>query len=445
MKPHKFLQLSTPCFIHKRGNKTRADFITAVQALRARIRLSLNEKNPIVVLHHSDRFEFAVRLFALALEQCVIVLPINGQSKSLQEASVNAQFVIGEIPRDITLPNLEHCENLTNVGPFQWPEEAPLIFMTSGSTDSSKKIEKNWLYLNRELEQLSSTFAVPRGSAVLSTVSHQHIYGLLFGLLWPLQAGQSILPQVVYPEHAITYLNKYAQTILVSSPAFLSRLVIDNVLISSRESLVDIFSSGGPLDDQDAIMLYSQLNVPVTQVYGSTETGGIAYRRVMAIPPPNWQCFENTLVDIEPITKQILLTSPLVDTKQMPLDDRAEKSSEGTFRLLGRLDRTVKLEEKRINLTQMEQRCQNNNAIVECKILVIRGQRTILAGVVVLSNVGKEIYQIEGNRLFKKRISSWLSDYYEHATLPRKWRIVESLPYNDQGKIPQDALEALFV
>ena len=71
--------------------------------------------------------------------------------------------------------------------------DAPFAeFETSGTTGEGRWIPKALRHLEDEIETLEAVFGarLPRGARVFATVSHQHIYGLLFRVLWPLGAGR---------------------------------------------------------------------------------------------------------------------------------------------------------------------------------------------------------------------------------------------------------------
>ena len=59
---------------------------------------------------------------------------------------------------------------------------------------------------------------------------------------------------------------------IISSPAFIDRLIRDNILMECKDKIIGLFSSGGPLSDISAIRLFEQLGIAATQIYGSTET-----------------------------------------------------------------------------------------------------------------------------------------------------------------------------
>ena len=55
---------------------------------------------------------------------------------------------------------------------------------TTGTTGNSKSIPKRIRHLDEEVAQLSETWSsLVASSIVFSTASHQHLYGLLFGVL----------------------------------------------------------------------------------------------------------------------------------------------------------------------------------------------------------------------------------------------------------------------
>lgn len=75
-------------------------------------------------------------------------------------------------------------------------DQLELVVFTSGSTGAPSAIVKRMRQLTREVEALQAAFGDQlEGTQVHGTVSHQHIYGLLFRVLWPLAAGRAIQPR----------------------------------------------------------------------------------------------------------------------------------------------------------------------------------------------------------------------------------------------------------
>src|SRR6185312_17141298 len=69
-------------------------------------------------------------------------------------------------------------------------ERSRIDFFTSGSTGEMKRIEKSAALLEREAHVLDRLWGELLADArIYGTVSHQHIFGLTFKVMWPLLAG----------------------------------------------------------------------------------------------------------------------------------------------------------------------------------------------------------------------------------------------------------------
>ncbi|WP_114325590.1 AMP-binding protein [Candidatus Colwellia aromaticivorans] len=437
------------------------EFIIDINHYRAKIRnfkkaqSSANQliNTPLkVVLYHSDTYQFSIRLFALSAESIDVYFPSNSQIQTLDSLFATTDAFSGELGHEITFPSIESVDferksdnpQLNSTSGFSWPDSGDLYFSTSGSTGDAKIIHKSWQQINLELAQLQNVFNIKRYEKLIATVSHQHIYGLLFRLLWPLSNGTLISDTFEYPEHVKSALQSDKKVALISSPAFLKRLINDNVLAAYSNHFSYIFSSGGLLADDIAIHLNQQLDFPITQVYGSTETGGIAYRQVDSLPASHWQTFKGITLSVEAQSKRLILQSPWVSDSSMLLDDMGELTSATEFTLQGRIDRNVKLEEKRVNLSAMEQVANEHCWINESRILLKTGKRDVLFAVLSLTELGLVKRDELTTIAFTREIKNHLLGKFELVCLPKKWRYLTELPYNSQGKLVQRELEKLF-
>nr|WP_231617967.1 AMP-binding protein [Pseudoalteromonas sp. NZS127] len=389
---------------------------------------------------------------ALTLRGCTVILPPNGQPETLKALLQQTPCFLGDSelvePLGIDFINIENLPEQPGFFPLAqlvWPKEGNLVFYTSGSTGKAKPIVKSWQTINKELSILSSSYALKCMPMFIASVSHQHIYGLLFRLLWPLSTGHVVDTDLLhYPEHIAAKLKGAKQVVLISSPAQLKRLRADNVLIEQKSHLQWIFSSGGPLANEDAVSLFSQLNKPITQVFGSTETGGIAYRQVTSLENvSSWQPFSGIKMSVG-TNDRLLLNSPLVNHKDYPLDDRGLVLKSGQFKLLGRLDRIIKLEEKRLSLDELEHHLASSEWVNDVKVIVLPGARQVIGAVVVLSQQGVKYLQSESKLATNKLLKEHALTRFERICTPKKWRFIEQLPYNSQAKLNLKALEHLF-
>lgn len=402
----------------------------------------LNEQEGDALLYQRDWYRFSVWFFALLNSEKRIVLPANDKPATLSELSSQYAF---RIPEELAPKLNSDKPSLTLKGNL----DSPLTFFTSGSSGKPKAVEKTLRQLWLEVETLEQTFADQLGQAdILATVTHQHIYGLLFTVLWPVAAGRSVTsPLVDYPEQLQQILAKAGREryALVSSPAHLQRL--DNLpqLARYKHALALVFSSGGPLPySVPKDFADNGLQAP-TEVYGSTETGGIGWRRRS---PGSSESFK-PLAGIEVSCDSddlLVIQSPYLNDSQGPYttEDKVQLEKHGYFLLLGRQDRIVKIAEKRVSLNEVEQFIQLHDWIESAKACVLRTPRIELGLVLVLTREGNTQLNTQGRFKARQELRHHLQQRFEKVVVPKRFRYVQQLPYNGAGKVTQDELQALF-
>ena len=322
------------------------------------------------------------------------------------------------------------------------PHACRLVVFTSGSTGQPAAIEKRLDQLGSEVEALQRAFGeLLAGARVHGTVSHQHIYGLLFRVLWPLAAGRLIEPRRFFHEDLVAALAA-APSVLVATPAHLKRLPPQLDWASARGQLRAVFSSGGPLPAQAAAEVREALGTAPIEVLGSSETGGIAWRRCDDAAPP-WQPLPGVRWRID--DGQLAVASAhLPDAGWWRSEDRAEAGPDGGFRLLGRADRIVKIEERRVSLDALEQALRGDAGVAEAHVLVLPGAREQLAAVIVPRDPALARAGDAERRAFIGRLTARLAQGHDAVTRPRRWRLVATMPVNAQGKPTRALLQALF-
>jgi 3-hydroxymyristoyl/3-hydroxydecanoyl-(acyl carrier protein) dehydratase len=127
------------------------------------------------------------------------------------------------------------------------------------------------------------------------------------------------------------------------------------------------------------------------------------------------------------------------------MGDRAQLLPDGSFRLLGRSDRTVKIGEKRLSLPEMEKDLAQHPALSEVALLVLpQATQPRVHAAVVLSEIGRGLLVQAGRRALGRALAGHLAERWDAVLLPRVWRYVDALPRNAQGKLPSHGLAALF-
>jgi acyl-coenzyme A synthetase/AMP-(fatty) acid ligase len=180
----------------------------------------------------------------------------------------------------------------------------------------------------------------------------------------------------------------------------------------------------------------------VIEVLGSTETGGVASRLSPAatewtpLPEVNIHCDDQG---------QLWVSSPFIsETDFIPMSDRAVIHKNGSFILQERIDRIVKIEGKRISLSQIEQQLMNHEIVREAVCLKLEGHREYIGAVIQLSPCGHAQLVAGDRRELNRKLADHLRSSIEAIAIPRKWRYCEIFPENTQGKITRDVLLTLF-
>lgn len=391
-----------------------------------------------VAIHLQDAAELAVALLGAWRAGVMVLLPADLQSASRSRLNGRADLWLSDESCDSGLSDLlgEPLE-----GACLNPDQCQLILCTSGSSGEPKLIEKSLRQLSNEVHTLEEQWGPALGDAcVIGSVAAQHIYGLLFRVLWPLSAGRVFLRGALpFSEDLQLASRDHKSFCWVASPALLKRMG-DNLDWPALRCVRRVFSSGGPLDADAGTRLTERLGQAPTEIYGSSETGGIAWRQGGQL----WQPFAG--VELSQNEHGALrIASPCLPLGHIEQTaDAARLNDDGRFELLGRLDRIVKLEEKRISLPMLENALTDHPFVSEARLSVITENRAYLAAVVALSDAGLHALRNGGRRALIDTLRRHLSGHCEALALPRRWRLVHQLPVNSQGKLPQARLDALL-
>jgi acyl-coenzyme A synthetase/AMP-(fatty) acid ligase len=428
--------------------RTQADLLRDVASVADTLAPSEREGEEVLVLCH-DRYHFAVALLAAWHRGLVVALPPSTQPEMVrslrQRSTVRTVLhdvegalgvdVRGLLGRDVLPASLMPIPSERHV----------VVVYTSGTTGAPLACPKTAGQLLGEAEVLARTFEIGGADRVLATVPPHHIYGLLFGLLVPLVGGASFVRETHLHAEPLAALWRAEQpTVLVSVPAHLRALVV-----LDREQLErpprHVFSSGAALPDATSSMLFERFGWRVTEVLGSSETGGIAHRtaviEVGASPPP-FVALEGVRVACAP-DGRMLVDSPFLDPdlpRPFVSADRIAPIDERRFAHLGRADGVVKVGGTRVSIQEIEARLLAIAGVTDAVVWAVpvggaRGHETraVVAG-----------RSPDGALLTHDGIRHQLLQWLEPVVVPRRIRVVDALPREPTGKLRRDALEALF-
>lgn len=435
----------------RRGEQrlTRADFLARVDAWQARLALEPGERWG---LYSDDSATFAAMLFGAWHAGKTVLLPGDMQPATLARLAAEVDGTLGELPGASSDPP----------APPEPPTRQPLdlqrtrlIVYTSGSSGEPEAIAKSLAQLDAEMHTLQSAFSavVDAGGlpTVAATVSHQHIYGLLFQVLWSLAAGRPFLARRLDYLETLPAALAGGPGLLIASPAHLRRIPDEPALAACSAQLRTVFSSGGPLPPEAAAQSLARLGHSPIEVFGSSETGGIAWRQRAqhgdhwcALPGVDWR-IAGELLEVR--------SGHLPDAAWYTTSDRVQRLSDETqpagFVLLGRADRIVKVGEKRVSLSAIERALLNDGDgwLAEVRALLLPGadgHDARVAVVAVPAAAGRALLEQQGRRALSERLRARLLAHVERVALPRRWRFVHALPVNPQGKSTEALLAGLF-
>lgn len=392
-------------------------------------------------LYFEDAYYFTVAF--LALLYCGKTPVLLGYLKPavLKEQQDQFDAVLTDLSlleESFVIINTTQLDNHSMVNLPVWPKQQYLVLFTSGSTGIPKPIHKAIDLLVIESQLLLENFGEKlKQTKLVATVSHQHLYGLTFRIILPLLAGIPFNADMIrYHEQLQVYQQQ--PLVVVSSPAFLKRL--DKTLAVVDCKLV--FSAGGALTYEQAQQVKKSFNLLPQEIYGSSESGIVA-TRVQSTINQYWQPFGGIHI-IQNEDQSISVKSPHCEEQLLQLADRIKLVDNG-FELLGRKDNIVKIEESRVSLSLVERRLKNLPAISEAVVLVLQiPQQTALGAVLVLSEEGKKQLALQGSVILFRSLRQQLKEWLELIAIPKRWRIVEELPQNTQGKIIYPELQELF-
>ncbi|RQO37122.1 AMP-binding protein [Herminiimonas sp. KBW02] len=400
-------------------------------------------------LYLDDSIEFAAALLAAWHAEKTIWLTADTMAASCTALEHAVDGFLGEFPAQWSplQPAAEDAACKLPVAVLNSDLPA-LVVHTSGTTGAAQAIPKNLGQLSSEVMTLEATFGSMLGDAsIVATVSHQHIYGLLFKVLWPLWAGRAIHARSQnFPEQLAQLLSQ-GSCALIASPAHLKRLP-DHLAWSNVTALRAIFSSGGPLSLEGAQTTAQLLGQVPIEVYGSSETGGIAWRQRSAGASESWLPMRDVEWRVTPDEGLLQVRSPhLPNADWFALADRAQAEGSARFILNGRSDRIAKIEEKRISLNAIEALLVASPCVSEVNVVVcdeVSGQRQRLAAFIVLSEHGLSVLADQGKLALNHHLRDLLVGNIEPVAIPRRWRYLEQMPVNAQGKTTRALLLSML-
>ncbi|WP_063760789.1 class I adenylate-forming enzyme family protein [Streptomyces aureocirculatus] len=313
-----------------------------------------------------------------------------------------------------------------------------LDFHTSGTTGPSECWRRTRDQLWAEAGMLAELLRPERPGAVLSFAPPRHVYGALATLLVPARLR---LPVWYRPQYfGAMPPSPGGRWAVIAVPWAFSALRRKRAWVDARERVAVLHSTAMlPSAARDFVQEAGGARVSVREVFGSTETGGIAWRRWGPDDPP-WDLFDDVELDLGATPGSHAPDTPVPLTVRSPrlaarpghaplgqwqTYDLVRPCGTRRFRFSGRHGRIVKINGRRVDLGALE---RSLRAVVDCADLAC------LPVADELSGEHLELYVVppRGGRLDRARVRALVAAH-DLTVQPRQVHVVDRIDRTDHG------------
>jgi acyl-coenzyme A synthetase/AMP-(fatty) acid ligase len=387
-----------------------------------------------------DRYRFTVGLAACLVTQRVSLLPSTHTPEVIRQLKGFAPdaFCLTDDSRcEIDLPRMQFPQILDAAG-IEWripdiPAAQPAaIVFTSGSTGSPMPYRKTWGRVTRCVRDGAPRLRLSDGRShtLIGTVPAQHMYGFESTVLLALQSGNALsADRPFYPADiaaAVAAVPRPRE--LVTTPIHLRTLLGSGIELPPIDLIV---SATAPLTQDLAREVEARFGASLVEIYGSTETGQIATRHTAGSEA--WQLWPG--VRLHESQGQVFAQGGHVE-QLTPLGDVIEIMGTDEFLLHGRSADMINVAGKRSSFGYLNAQLNAIPGVVDGAFFLSDAETSATA----VARLGAVVV---APSLSAAALAEHLRRRIDPAFLPRPLIIVERLPRNATGKLPQQALQFL--
>lgn len=374
-----------------------------------------------------DHYHFLVLFAAAMLHECITVMPSNRSEAELQRirrASTSLIEMDDAAMASLCQDSMHEADAIT----WRWSiacipaTQCVAELYTSGSTGQPVANVKTWQQLLCGAQQVLERFGVNRKGhhMMVATVPPQHMFGFEMSIMLPLVGDVGIFHQhPFYPFDIQQALSAIAAPrILVTTPLHLKACTTLNVGWPATEFII---SATAPMSQDVAHQIETLLDTEVREIYGSSETGAIATRRICN--NSYWQLLPLYQLILEGDSVSLRIPS---QANPITLPDQLRLESDGRFSLIGRHSDLIKIGGKRGSLADITTRLKALPGVDDAVVFVpeaAQSARVRLAALVVAPGISAE------------QLRQQLAQQIDPVFMPRPICLVTALPYNKTGKL----------
>ena len=290
-----------------------------------------------------------------------------------------------------------------------------MVFWTSGSTGTPKACEHHLLDLVQEVELHACAFSDRR--RIVAYVPSHHIYGFLFTVLL---AARLRAPVIDARDHIPARLGERLEDgdLVVGHPSFWSSFVKSGAVAADVIGV----TSTAPCPDALADAVSAMGLRSLVQLYGSTETAGIASRNAADEDFrlfPFWARGGEALARRRADGAQALVSPP----------DHLAWSGDRTFRIGGRVDAAVQVGGHNVYPSHVAARLREHP---EVETVAVRLMTPAEGDRLKAFVVPRQAEACED--LLRRELSQWCQEHLTAPERPRAFSFGAELPTNEQSK-----------
>jgi len=311
-----------------------------------------------------------------------------------------------------------------------FPKEAQILFFTSGSSGFPVGAFKTLQNLEQEVQILYELLKHRGIKKVVVSVPFIHIYGILAGLLLPQKLQAELIIKEDFLPYELLEEAKAPNTLVVTTPVFIKAL---NRLSKDLKLDKTLFlSSTGPLHKDDVTHFEKKYTTKLMQLFGSTETGGIAYKVGdtdiwTPLPLVSVITKKQKLAVQSPFVSSHLLKKNIQKLIQPFISEDIIAIKEDGFILLGRGNKLIKIAGKRVSAHVIEMILEEMDGIVKAVVELVYKKELLRSEQILITLQATK--QID-----KQEIKNKITTFYGVLTIPFRVVYVDEINITSMGK-----------
>lgn len=368
--------------------------------------------------------------------QKTFIIP-NSTNKMAQIREIMDAFTSGNIPLlydSAMITSREKGEMLaqSNLEVIHELDDAAALFFTSGTGGNPIGVVKTHKHLNRETHVHTKWLKNEHFEQCLVTVPFFHIYGFLFGLSIPIDMGLDIVTKEDFLPNEIVSLCASKPTLCIINPVFVRAMLRLRDTVNLSQTL--FISSSGPLEAKEAQLFEEKYSTRLVQLYGSSETGGIAMRWG---GNSVWSLLDNVTITSgeggalrveSPFVSQLIYDQSFTSIPSPFQTSDLIEIVDGGFNIIGRASELVKIGGKRLSMIEIETFLEKMDGINEALGFVEYHPEQLRGESLTLYLVGDE------NKIHKTILKKTLHDHFGGIHIESKIVMVQRLEKTSMGK-----------